>query len=308
MKVFAPNYYKKFSCIADKCKHSCCIGWEIDIDDVTLDQYKNINTDFGKKLRENIIINDDCACFKLTNNDRCPFLNDNNLCEIILNLGENSLCQICSDHPRFYNYYGDRIELGLGLTCEEVARIIIDEKENFELIEINENQEICNIYDDEIEFFDIRNQIFEIIENEYSFKSIIEKLFNKFNIKTQRILTCELIKIYLDLERLDDSWGKMLKELKNINDIGNSLPYLNEKSLKNLLCYFIYRHLGESIYDGNFNGRLLFAIISCNMISELYKTGYNIYDVARMYSSEIEYSDENLNKLIEFLQSKSLED
>ena len=308
MKVFAPNYYKKFSCIADKCKHSCCIGWEIDIDDATSEQYKNINTDFGKKLNNNIVIDDNYAYFKLRDNDRCPFLNDNNLCEIILNLGENSLCQICSDHPRFYNYYGDRIELGLGLTCEEVARIIIDEKENFELIEIKENQEICNIYDDEIEFFDIRNQIFEIIENEYSFKSIIEKLFNKFNIKTQRILTCELIKIYLDLERLDDSWGKMLKELKNINDIGNSLPYLNEKSLKNLLCYFIYRHLGESIYDGNFNGRLLFAIISCNMISELYKTGYNIYDVARMYSSEIEYSDENLNKLIEFLQSKSLED
>ena len=58
MKVFAPNYYKKFSCIADKCKHSCCIGWEIDIDDATSEQYKNINTDFGKKLNNNIVIDD----------------------------------------------------------------------------------------------------------------------------------------------------------------------------------------------------------------------------------------------------------
>ena len=82
MKIFAPNYYKKFSCIADKCKHSCCIGWEIDIDDETFEQYKNNNTEFGKKLNDNIIINDDCACFKLTDNDRCPFLNDNNLWEI----------------------------------------------------------------------------------------------------------------------------------------------------------------------------------------------------------------------------------
>ena len=307
MKVFAPNYYKKFSCIADKCKHSCCIGWEIDIDDATSEQYKNINTDFGKKLNNNIVIDDNYAYFKLRDNDRCPFLNDNNLCEIILNLGENSLCQICSDHPRFRNYYGDRIEMGLGLTCEEVARIIIDEKENFELVEIDENQEICNIYDDEIDFFDIRNQIFEIIENDDNFNSIIEKLFNKFNIKNPGISVCELAEIYYNLERLDDVWGKMLKEIKNFNNIEQSLPCLYEKTLKNLLCYFIYRHLGECIYDGNFKGRLLFAIISCEMISKLTKVGYNIYDVARMYSSEIEYSDENLNKLIEFLQSKSLE-
>ena len=32
-----PNYYDKFKCIADRCKHSCCIGWEIDIDDDTME-------------------------------------------------------------------------------------------------------------------------------------------------------------------------------------------------------------------------------------------------------------------------------
>ena len=304
MKVFAPNYYKKFSCIAEKCKHSCCIGWEIDIDDTTFEQYKNIDTDFGKKLKDNIVINDDYAYFKLADNDRCPFLNKNNLCEIILNLGENALCQICSDHPRFRNYYGDRTEIGLGLTCEEVARIIIDETENFELVVIDESQEIGNIYEDEIEFFKTRNQIFEIIENEDDFESAIEIILNKFNIEISQISNCELVDIYLDLERLDNAWSDMLIELKTIDNIQLSTQ---SNALKNLFIYFIYRHLGESIYDGKFNGRLLFAIISCKMISTLSKVGYNIYDVARMYSSEIEYSDENLNKLIEFLQSKSLE-
>ena len=305
MKVLAPNYYKKFSCIADKCKHSCCIGWEIDIDDVTLNQYENTNTDFGKKLRDNIAINDDYACFKLTDNERCPFLNENNLCEIILKLGEKSLCQICSDHPRFRNYYGDRIELGLGLTCEEVARIIIDETENFELIEIDESREIGNIYEDEIEFFNIRNHIFKVIESEDNFESVIEIILDKFNIEIAQISNYELIETYLNLERLDDAWDDMLIKLKTIDNIQSST---HSKALKNLLIYFIYRHLGESIYDDNFNGRLLFAIVSCKTISALCALGYSIYDVARMYSSEIEYSDENLNTLIEFLQSKSLEE
>ena len=32
MQIIVPDYYKEFSCIADHCRHSCCIGWEIDID------------------------------------------------------------------------------------------------------------------------------------------------------------------------------------------------------------------------------------------------------------------------------------
>ncbi len=307
MKVFAPNYYEKFHCIADKCKHSCCIGWEIDVDKETVKKYQNIKTEFGKKLNDNIIINDDCAYFKLTDNDRCPFLNKNNLCEIILNLGEDALCQICSDHPRFRNYYGDRVEIGLGLTCEEVARIIINENEHFELIEIDENRDDSFIYEDETDFFNIRNEIFKIIKYSDSFETSSKTILEKFNIEMLEMTICECTDIYLGLERLDNAWGKMLERLKAIDSIQFTLPTPYEKSLKNLLTYFIYRHLGECVYDGNFNGRLLFAIISCKMISALCKIGYNIEEVARMYSSEIEYSDENLNNLIDLLQSKSLE-
>ncbi len=307
MKVFAPNYYNKFNCIADKCKHNCCIGWEIDIDDTTYMQYKNIKTNFGKKLNDNIVYDDDCVYFKLADNERCPFLNSNNLCEIILNLGENALCQICNDHPRFKNFYGDRIEIGLGLTCEEVARIIVNENERFELIEIDETQEIDKIYVDEAEFFNIRKEIFKIIEFEDSFETITEKILDKFNIETLKVSIYELADFYLGLERLDDAWSGMLNTLKATDDIHFTLPCPHKKALKNLLTYFIYRHLGESVYDSNFNGRILFSIISCKMISALSTVGYNIEKVARMYSSEIEYSDQNLNKLIEFMQSKSLE-
>ena len=38
MKEYIPDYYKDFQCIADKCKDSCCIGWEIMIDSKS---YKN---------------------------------------------------------------------------------------------------------------------------------------------------------------------------------------------------------------------------------------------------------------------------
>lgn len=98
------NFFQNFHCIAGDCKHSCCIGWEIDIDEDTLDYYRQIGGDFGRRLSANIAT-DGTPHFKLTKDERCPFLNQQNLCDIILNLGEESLCQICTDHPRFRSFF-----------------------------------------------------------------------------------------------------------------------------------------------------------------------------------------------------------
>ena len=35
-----PDYYKKFSCIADKCPDTCCGKWQIVIDDDSLERYQ----------------------------------------------------------------------------------------------------------------------------------------------------------------------------------------------------------------------------------------------------------------------------
>lgn len=310
MKLFAPNYYEKFSCIAGRCKHSCCIGWEIDIDDDTYKKYINIDTEFGKKLNSCIEFDGEIASFKLCDNERCPFLNEMNLCDIILNLGENSLCQICNDHPRFRNYFSDRTEIGLGLCCEEAARIILTQNEPFEIVELSDENEIHNIYEDETEFFKLRSKIFEIVNSNCDFEMIINNILNFFNIKFPKKSPCEWADIYSGLERLDGNWSKLLNNLKTADIYDFRFPSQHKNIFTNLFTYFIYRHLGESVYDGNFNGRLLFAILSCYMIgalSEKAKEINDIIEIARMYSSEIEYSDENLEKLIELLQNESPE-
>ena len=40
MKVIMPSYYPNFACIAGACRHSCCVGWEIDIDEDRLTEYR----------------------------------------------------------------------------------------------------------------------------------------------------------------------------------------------------------------------------------------------------------------------------
>ena len=48
MILRVPSYYKTFQCIADKCEHSCCIGWEIDIDEDSYDYYMGIEGALNK--------------------------------------------------------------------------------------------------------------------------------------------------------------------------------------------------------------------------------------------------------------------
>ena len=60
MNIYVPSYYQKFRCIADRCRHSCCVGWEIDIDKDTCEYYSSIDGDFGKKLADNI--SEGCGC------------------------------------------------------------------------------------------------------------------------------------------------------------------------------------------------------------------------------------------------------
>ena len=62
MILRVPDYYEEFVCIADRCKDSCCIGWEIDIDEETRDYYLNQEGSFREKVEKYInpeLFNDD---------------------------------------------------------------------------------------------------------------------------------------------------------------------------------------------------------------------------------------------------------
>ena len=101
MKLYAPAYYQKFKCIADKCTHSCCVGWEIDIDKDTMLTYQHMENPYGDVIRKSIDTTGESPCFRLGEGERCPHLDDCGLCNIITHVGEAYLCHICREHPRF---------------------------------------------------------------------------------------------------------------------------------------------------------------------------------------------------------------
>lgn len=161
MKIYVPDYYKDFNCIADKCKHTCCKGWEIEIDDDSMSRYSQY-----PYIMEKIEYDDDNH-FKLMDGEVCPFLLEKGLCDLIIKYGEEILCQTCRDHPRFRNFWSTRIEMGLGLVCEEAARLILDRKDpmKLELLEINDEND-TEASDDEIWLRDFRDSMLEKITGE----------------------------------------------------------------------------------------------------------------------------------------------
>ena len=134
MKLRKPNYYDRFRCIAGACSDSCCIGWEIDINQEKLEFYRKVPGELGERLRR--CIDWEEGHFRLEGKEeRCPFLNKDHLCDLLLGLSEDSLCDICREHPRFYDWFEDATEVGLGLCCEEAARLLLEDKEPFCLVE-----------------------------------------------------------------------------------------------------------------------------------------------------------------------------
>ena len=301
MKIFAPDYYNNFKCIANRCKHSCCIGWEIDIDDDTFECYKGVDSNFGKRLRDNIINQDGCNCFKLTENERCPFLNENNLCDIILNLSEDALCQICSDHPRFRNFYSDRIEVGLGLCCEEAAKLILTKQDKTKIVKIDNDELAEELNDFEKSFFNKRNECFEFFQNRNLQIKERMSFYNHYCSK-------EFLQKYLSLEILDNNWKAIMTELSECYDDIKDIQIPNEFDIcfEQLLVYFTYRHF-SLLLDGIDEASILkFIKSSVNIIYALCQLHISknrklaledIIEYSRMYSSEIEYSQENLDEL-----------
>lgn len=309
MKLFAPDYYKDFSCIADKCQHSCCVGWEIDIDDKTFEYYKSVSGDFGKQISNGISTDGDIPHFRLSADERCPFLNANNLCDIILNLGEDKLCQICIDHPRYRNFFSDRTEIGLGLCCEAAGRLILTREQKTQLVMIEDDRINELVSDDEQVFFSLRQRLFDIAQNRTkSINERIREMLSVCDIVLPQKSAQEWSDIYLGLERLDTAWTDRLNELKNIMEIS---PIDNEWDIpfEQLFVYFLYRHTADSLYDGRFRERAAFAALSASIISMLFAAHGNmtmdeLIEIARLYSSEIEYCGENIETLLGILEKQ----
>lgn len=143
MKTVVPDYYGDFRCSMGACRHTCCAEWEIDIDDVSLRRFEK-----EPFIRERISL-EGTPHMELREGAVCPFLNADGLCEMYIRYGEDMLCDICRDHPRFRSFWSDRTEIGLGLACEECAKLILGAEKPMKLVTVADDGENEPLTEDE---------------------------------------------------------------------------------------------------------------------------------------------------------------
>ena len=202
MKEYILSYYPNFKCVASECKHTCCAGWDMYIDKKTLNDYKNEKSVFSATLLKGI--NFKKSRFKTDKNGRCAFLNGDGLCEIIKNLGEQSLCQICRDHPRFKCYFENGEETGLGFCCEQATKIILSYKEKItpKLIKDDENERKQSFIQEQV--LNFRQIALDIVQDRTkTVEKRTESLLSLCKAKVNSQDFKKILKDFSSLERLD---------------------------------------------------------------------------------------------------------
>lgn len=147
MKIRTPFYYKDFRCIAGACTDTCCAGWDVDVDEKSYRYYKSVKGDFGRRMKKVMVPSEDGGCTFTLNEGRCPFLNENNLCDLFIALGEDKLCETCAEFPRFINEYGSIREIGIAPSCKTAGELMFQFKDKLTFT-MEENDELPTMVND----------------------------------------------------------------------------------------------------------------------------------------------------------------
>lgn len=97
------------------------------MDKKTDEYYQSVEGPFGEELRRKIDRAHNPAEIKLENG-YCPFLNEEKLCRVYIELGPEHMCDICRKYPRREVLAGDIIFHYLTISCPEVGRIFLSRK------------------------------------------------------------------------------------------------------------------------------------------------------------------------------------
>lgn len=166
MKYTIPHYFENFRCLAAECDDTCCAGWLITIDDNSLEKYKSLEGLIGNRIRNSVDWETGCFC---QHEHRCVLLNEDNLCDLHMEAGEQMLCDTCRDYPRHMEEFEGVREGSLSLSCVGAARLILGCREPVQFFTFEDDVE-----DEEYEEFDallfekltaVREKIITLLQN-----------------------------------------------------------------------------------------------------------------------------------------------
>ena len=312
MKIYYPEYYNAFRCIAADCPDSCCHEWEVDIDDNAAALYRGLSGDLGDQLRSVLRDTEDGVCMTIENG-RCPMWRQDGLCRIQAELGHDALSHTCRMFPRLRHDYGDFAELGLELSCPEAARLILS----------GEGQAICVDAAPEGEEPDYDADVMSTLLQS---RQALRQLLESGQYAPQELLTILLLYAYEVQNEIDGGEAAELDaaaalaaskqhagegDLQLFVDYFKDLEILTERwrarldapspaawadEFRHLIRYFMDRWWLQAVSDYDLVCRAKLIVIGCILIRTL---GGDLAATAQLFSKEIENDGDNVEAILD---------
>lgn len=286
-----PTFYHTFQCKANQCHHTCCQKWTIDIDEETAKLYQTLPTPLGEDLRKFMTVDDEGYYFMFSDKQpTCPLLREDGLCRVVLELGEDSLCDTCHMHPRFYKYIEDLELCGVGLSCEESVE---------KLLATEGDQLLFTIEDDDDEFT-VEDR--PVLENIFDLLALgINPAICQFTLNHSIHYCQELVTVYKKTEPIDEDWTKQLAHLEAMlssTTASTTMDLLKAdtidiSALNKVYQYILYRQI-DMLAEYSLESLVRYAFDATVFIALLTHQFGNLPEQIRRWSEQIEYDEDNV--------------
>lgn len=286
-----PTFYHTFQCKANQCHHTCCQKWTIDVDEETAKLYQTLPTPLGEDLRKFMTVDDEGYYFMFSDKQpTCPLLREDGLCRVVLELGEDSLCDTCHMHPRFYKYIEDLELCGVGLSCEESVE---------KLLATEGDQLLFTIEDDDDEF---TAEDRPVLENIFDLLALgINPAICQFTLNHSIHYCQELVTIYKKTEPIDEEWTKQLAHLEAMlssTEASTTMDLLKAdtidvSALNKVYQYILYRQI-DMLAEYSLESLVRYAFDATVFIALLTHQFGNLPEQIRRWSEQIEYDEDNV--------------
>lgn len=305
MKIVKPTFYKNFKCIAGDCPDSCCQGWEVDADSDSLEYYKTLDNSLEIKKRIDSVLSKDefdNTIFTLAPKKRCPFLNDENLCDMHIAIGGEHTPYTCRTFPRFIYDFGATREIGISFSCP-VASDMMYNTESFDFeTDINSDLPTLNDIDAEKYFllYKGRAEAYKIAKDKN--KSIRERLSDLLDLGVllqEKLFSYDedgddiaFFDVFKNPELINPEWKEKVENfsLKQVSDT---------QSNENILMYFLYKYLMQAVYDDDALSKIKMAVLGVLINTYFGEDSWTVH----LWSKETEHSQYNMDRYKKLLKS-----
>lgn len=303
MKNYYLSGFDTFRCIAAACPDSCCVGWDVVIDDDSAARYHAMNTALGQKIHNHMTIDEDGDTVFTSVDGHCPFLQKDGLCEIQCHCGEAALSVTCRRFPRIVQEYDDFTEHCLSLSCPEGARITLtapslqapspetDDPFLQMLIAVRKRM-IALVQDRSVPLGmalcrclryaeQIQDSLYEgTVDPDIPVGDFPQQPFGDIDGFLRYHCTLDL----------------MTETFRNLTKTAHRFPTENRTLFENMAVYYLYRYTLQAVEDGDILSKVQQML--CAVTFTAFADG-NPPDTARLYSKEVEHSYENMEQLYE---------